>query len=144
MSAPMFFTLALTTCAAAIDWKRREIPDWISLALLAVGVVACVFSLDSVPWPHRAIGALVGFGLGALAFYGGAFGGGDAKLAAGLGGALGLPTFVPVILFTAIAGGAFAWIGRRRREREVAYGPAFAIGLLVFLCVRYIERGGAP
>lgn len=142
MSAPMIFTLALTCLAAAIDWKRREIPDWISIALLTVGAAACIFSLDGVPWPHRAIGALVGFGLGAIAFYAGAFGGGDAKLAAGLGGALGLPTFVPVILFTAVAGGIFAFIGRRRREQEVAYGPAFALGLVAFCCVRSIEGGG--
>jgi len=126
-------TLVLVLTAAAYDLKSREIPDWISLVLLGAAALAAGLSVDAMPWSWRVIGLLVGFGLGALLFALGAMGGGDAKLMAAMGAALGVPALLVTLLFSAVAGGVLAGIARFRGRKELAYAPAFAVGLLAFL-----------
>jgi len=88
-SAAMGFSIA----ASYFDIKTGEIPDKFTIGLVAVALVmriAFSFFLNDVN--YLLDGAIVGaifFGFGALLFYTGGWGGGDAKLVAGLGVSLG-------------------------------------------------------
>ena len=97
--------------AAAYDVLTLTIPNWISLALLAVfPVLAFVAGLGwhELAW-HAAI-ALAALVMGVAAFASGIVGGGDAKLFAALAlymGPLGIAAYV---FDVAIAGGVVAMI----------------------------------
>jgi Flp pilus assembly protein protease CpaA len=128
-----YYALILTALAALVDIRKREIPNGIPLLLIAGGCAGAWLALDAVPAAHRGLGLLVGLLAGLPFFRADVLGGGDVKLMAGLGAALGLPALAVVLLFAAIAGGGLALIARFRGEREVAYAPAFALGLAAFL-----------
>ncbi|MFH1064402.1 MAG: A24 family peptidase [Candidatus Woesearchaeota archaeon] len=76
------------------DFKVREVPDWLNYGLIFVGIgLRLIFSIAY----HDAGYLLEGiFGLGAffviaiVMFYGGQWGGGDAKMVMGLGALIGL------------------------------------------------------
>lgn len=79
---PVFF-IALLCSASAIDFEKRIIPNWISIAIATVSI------LDFTP--VKVLGILVALPfLVAVIFYGG-MGGGDIKLMAACGLVLGLP-----------------------------------------------------
>ena len=76
------------------DLKTREVPDSLSSGLIALG-----FALSAVRWAfgegwevviNTTLGFGFGYGFGALLYYMRQWGGGDAKLLAGLGAMLGL------------------------------------------------------
>jgi prepilin peptidase CpaA len=136
-------TLALVVVAAAYDLKSREIPDWVPVLLLVAAAVAAFVPGDAMHWSWRVLGLAVGFGLGALLFALGAMGGGDAKLMAGIGAVIGLPALVAMLLYSAVAGGLLAAFARLKGRKELAYAPAFVLGLLVFLVARGGDLGTA-
>lgn len=114
---------SLLVIAAVVDWQRTVIPKWLTLSLLAFGVVLSVargallgdqqadlwiFSSGSV-W----LGGLDGFLFALIGFFSGFFlifflwalgtcGGGDVKLFAALGAWLG-----PVLVFLVFVGSLF-------------------------------------
>jgi len=75
--------------ATIIDLNTREVPDYLSIGLIFfAGAYAIVLAFErgSIgPVINSAIGGVVFFGLGALLYYTGQWGGGDAKLITGLG-----------------------------------------------------------
>ena len=104
----LFFTLCLLA-VAWIDAAHRIIPDELSLALFAGGVLVRGATLEG------AAVALLGAALGFGALYGVAWayraargvdglGGGDIKLAAGLGAFLGPPGVLMTVVLAAAAG----------------------------------------
>lgn len=94
------FTIAflLLLIATACDFRSREIPDWISIVIAGVAIVASTAGWLGIglPWviAGGAVGLLIGFGL----FYFAELGGGDAKLIAALGLLLG-PVGILIMLF---------------------------------------------
>ena len=78
----------------------------------------------------------VGVSIGVFLFWLGGFGGGDAKLLAALGATLGPRALLPFLFYAAIAGGLLAGVALVRGKRDLAYAPAMALGLLVFLMIR--------
>lgn len=76
------------------------------------------------------MGALLGFGLGAGLFALGAFGGGDAKLLCGMGAILGPTALLGWLVHVAVCGAALAVVAMVRNDRELAYAPAMALGLV--------------
>lgn len=95
--------------AAARDVTSYEIPNWVSLAVVANFLAAAIVGsveLSVVGW-HLGAGAAVLL-VGALLFFGGILGGGDAKLLAACAvwvGWAGLPKF---FLLVAVIGGVLA------------------------------------
>ncbi|MCR9245722.1 MAG: A24 family peptidase [bacterium] len=129
--------LALLLVASWIDLRSRTIPDSLSVGLLVLALLATTFGWHAVTFADLAIGAAVGFGLGAALFYLGAFGGGDAKLAAGLGACCGLWGLLEVLFGTALFGGVIALWARRRGLETLPYAPAFAAGFTAKLAVEW-------
>lgn len=119
--------------AAAIDLKTREIPDTISVALAICGSMAAVYGWAGILWWMVACGILTGLFVGLLMFRFAGFGGGDAKVIAGLGAILG-PVGIWFFLFwMALAGGVLALIAKCRGQRDYAYGPAILLGYFGYL-----------
>lgn len=119
---------ALLWWAAGVDIRSRTIPNTVPILLLTAGIACSLGGYSGVSAANLAIGGGVGLALGVLLFYGGAMGGGDAKLCIGLGVACGWPTLFEVLFATAIAGGVVCWWAQRKDRTSVPYGPAFALG----------------
>lgn len=92
------------------------------------------------------------FAAGALLFSMGWLGGGDVKLLASIGAFAGLRDAVPLVIFTAIAGGLLAvlWVGVAR-ARGISYTQSrtaklpYAFAILAGFLALVISKGlGAP
>jgi len=143
---------ALVLTAAASDARSFKIPNWISLALLALFPVAAL----AAGLPPTTIGLHFGIGLATLVAGMAMFalrwlGGGDAKLFAAVALWMGWPAVVTFLALAAVAGGALAaallllrsaafrplallgprWVVRLAEPGEgVPYGVAIAVGAL--------------
>jgi prepilin peptidase CpaA len=123
--------LPFVVIAAAYDLRSREIADWVPAALLAWAIVATACALNGVGWLELAGGAAIGIGIGLPLFALGALGGGDVKLVTALGAALGPADLLATLFWVAIVGGLLAVVAWWRGQRELAYVPAIALGLLI-------------
>jgi prepilin peptidase CpaA len=132
----IWIPVAVVLVATVYDLRRREIPDWVSLVLLGWAILATAFQWHAVGWLSLLGGLALGFGLTLLLFALGAMGGGDVKLTAALGAALGYATLLPVLFWIALAGGLLALVALIRGQREIAFVPAIALGLLTYVALR--------
>jgi prepilin peptidase CpaA len=121
--------------AVVTDWRRREIPDWLNIAI-ALGAIP-FWAVSGVQlWPdvpiHVALAAGV-FALFACAFMIGQMGGGDVKLLGAL--ALWLPwhALVQLLVIMSVAGGVLTLalviphrLAKRTAALEIPYGIAIA------------------
>ena len=135
----LYFTLLaallLLLVATVCDFRTREIPDWISIAIAFVAVTAA-----SAGWlvigfllvvSGGALGLSIGYGLYRFA----RLGGGDAKLIAALGLLVG-PVGLLIVLFgMAIAGGILSVIAIYRKQKDYAYVPAITAGFVWYLAL---------
>lgn len=117
--------------ALVCDLRTREIPDWIPLGTLAWACLATAAGLHEVTWLGLIAEALVGLGLGAAVFTMGGLGGGDVKLLAALGAAVGPWALLSILAWMAVAGGVLALVAAARGKRDFAYVPAIAVGIVV-------------
>ncbi len=150
------FTLPLLGLLAAMlvwiavdDVRTYTISDRLNLA---IALLAPLFwwSTDVPLWPDAAIRvgvAVLVFGLFAIAFYIGAMGGGDVKLAAAL--ALWFTPYetLTLIVIMSIAGGLLTLVvagNHRLRKKsgrpEVPYGVAIAVGGMWLLAQRFLNH----
>jgi prepilin peptidase CpaA len=112
--------LVIAAIAAVTDFRRGEIPNWLTLPPLVVGPVAYGL-LNGVWGAASAIAAIAVCGLiPYLLFRRGAAGGGDVKLFAAIGALAGLSIGIEVQLVTFLAAalislGRLAWHGRLLR-----------------------------
>ena len=133
----MSFAILLT--AVVFDLRSRQIPDALSVCLLALAIVSTGFHLHRVGWLDLFLGLLIGFTAGLILFALGGFGGGDVKLLSALGAIVGLKGELGVILYMAVLGALLAVVARLRKQREYAYAPAIAFGLLAFIIRGYLR-----
>jgi prepilin peptidase CpaA len=126
---PVVLLLIATWC----DLRTREIPDWISVALVLIGITAAGFGWAGVRWWMVLSGLLLGLLIGFALFRFARFGGGDAKLIAGIGAILGPVGLLFSLFWMAVAGGVLALIAMIRGQRDYAYGPAIAAGYVAYL-----------
>ncbi|MDB5341640.1 MAG: signal peptide protein [Schlesneria sp.] len=122
----------LTLMAAIYDLRTREIPDWISAALLMASVTVRLASISTGSWVGLLLGFAVGSAIGLLLFALGAWGGGDVKLVAAIGAALELEGLLITFFWMALAGAVLGLVSASRRQREFAYGPAIACGVWIY------------
>jgi Flp pilus assembly protein protease CpaA len=127
----IWFPLAMTILAAACDLRRREIPDSIPLVLLVAAGLAITTGWSTVGVGSAIAGCCLGFGMSAVLFWVGAWGGGDVKLLAALGAWLGPAALLAMCFWMAVVGAALAIAAGMQGRRDLAYAPAIACGLLV-------------
>lgn len=138
--APLFMVFGV---AAVIDWHKRRIPNWLTLALLAGGILrsSAVWTLGLADFTpvDALLGVIVGFLLAVPLFVIGARGAGDAKLYIASGAWVGWSGIVALFLLEAIVGLLYV-IGRatlRRQLRELLRNT----GVLV-LTMLHLRRVG--
>jgi len=119
--------------ASVYDLRTREIPDWISLALLVSAAAAASFGWAGIRWWMVASGGGLGLAVGYSLFRFFKFGGGDAKLIAAIGALLGPVGLLFALFWMAIVGGLLALIAMIRGQNDYAYGPAIAAGYAAYL-----------
>jgi prepilin peptidase CpaA len=127
----IWLILAFVGFAAFTDLRRRQIPNWVSAAICVCGVAATAFGLTAITWGSLASGMALGFVLIGPLYAVGGFGGGDLKLIIALGAVLGPWALLSVLAGMAISGGVLAAVAIARGQRQFAYVPAIALGLLV-------------
>ena len=125
--------------AVVYDLRTRQIPDILSVCLLFLAVTATGLHLHSVGWLDLCLGFAVGLIVGLVLFWLEGFGGGDVKLCASLGAVLGFKAELGVLFYMAIFGALLAMFAKLRKEREFAYAPAIAFGLLSFILRGYLR-----
>lgn len=79
----------------ATDIHHREVPDWVNYTMILAGLglasAASIHEASSNPLLASGAGLAIGYLVGALMYYTGQWGGGDAKMLMGLGALLGAP-----------------------------------------------------
>jgi prepilin peptidase CpaA len=119
--------------ATAVDLIRREIPNVIPMGITLWAVLAQTIGWLPFGWGSLAAGCLTGLTLGAVGFRIRSMGGGDVKLLAALGAAVGVSAIWTLLFWTALAGGILGLIAKARGERELAFAPAIAAGLVAVI-----------
>jgi prepilin peptidase CpaA len=142
---------ALLITAAAVDIKKREIPQWIVIAVALLAIPFWYASGLSV-WPDAALQvgvAFLVFAAFAILFVFGWIGGGDVKLLGAL--ALWLPwqAVVMMLVIMSFAGLAVTlttviWSRVRRpgATPEIPYGVAIAFAGLWLISERFLNQFG--
>lgn len=134
-----------------IDLKEQIIPDELSYGLMAVGTLCSFFNRELYlqiifyfpPALNRLVASYVGLlaGGGILYFIawisGGGMGGGDIKLAAGLGTFLGWENTLVMLglsfFFGGVIGAALLLSGRKKRKDPIPFGPFIALATIIVL-----------
>lgn len=146
--------------AAVIDVARRRIPNAVSLAIAAAGLVLAATGASGITLQSSLLGFAIGFVLMLPGHVLGATGAGDVKLFAASGAVLGVARVLDAFILVALAGGvcalAIAWwrgrlartmaqtlrlVGRPAEARAAIespaehnrfpYGPAIAVGCVL-------------
>ena len=85
------------------DLEKREVPDFLNFVLIAFGIAigATTSVITWTIWPLLSAigGLLIGYLIGALMYYTGQWGGGDAKMLMGLGALQGVAIIGPASLW---------------------------------------------
>lgn len=131
---------AIVVVAAIVDYRRKEISNHFPVALIVCAIVGAAFG--SIGWLALSFGLVFGFIVGAVLFRVGAFGGGDAKLLAGIGACIGPVGLLWTMIYMGLVGGILSVIAGLRGAREIAYGPAIAAGLLVHVAASMLRARG--
>ncbi|RCS54464.1 prepilin peptidase [Bremerella cremea] len=124
---PLGVLLIATIC----DLRTREIPDSLSIVLLAWGLIAKLAGWITLPWAALLLGLALGLVVTIPLFWVGGLGGGDVKLITALGWVMGPVGLGITLLAMAIAGGALALLALMRGQKDYAYVPAILFGAVV-------------
>jgi prepilin peptidase CpaA len=121
----------LVVLAVVYDLRTRQVPDWISLAILGCAMVAVACGWSDVRWPGLFGGLLLGVLCSVPMFCLGGFGGADVKLIAALGATLGPVNFLCMFFWMAMAGAVLAVVAKLRGQKDFAYVPAIVVGFTI-------------
>lgn len=106
--------LAMLGVAVATDLRERRIPNWLTVAGASTAIALAAFSgADALE--ASILGFTAALGLSIPFFALGALGAGDAKLLAAVGAFVGIGGLLPVLLYSAVAGGVLGIVFAIRR-----------------------------
>lgn len=133
---------AVLAAATWTDLRRRRIPNYLTLPAL---FVALTIALSQGRFMAAGAGAIVGaaFFVLPMFIYGlGAAGGGDVKLAAFMGAALGTYGLLIALMVAGVAASvtvlAGMAAGRLERRSKVPFGPFLALGGVAAVALGYV------
>lgn len=106
--------------STVIDLWTRRVPNALTLAIAAVGLVLAATGASAVTLRGALVGFALGFALMLPGHIAGATGAGDVKLFAAIGTLLGPAGILTAFLYTAIAGGLLALVVAAKRRRLAA------------------------
>ena len=104
LSAVWLIFIGLVAVVAVSDVVSYRIPNWATLALLALFVGVLAWHRADVPWPWHLAAFVTALTIGILFFTFRQMGAGDAKLFAVLALWAGFAAIIPLLFFVAIAG----------------------------------------
>lgn len=145
---PLWLAFALTVYAAVVDIRTREVPDWITVVLVIIGLVSCFLGWYFLSWPpskflHMLGGAAVPAIIGGLMMWQNpeVLGGGDWKLLIGLGAIVGFPSIMFLFVVMIFAGGAMGLVVMALRHlrgtsNDFPYVPAITTATFVFAVIQ--------
>lgn len=122
-----------TLWAVVVDVARREIPDRISAGMMVWAIGAESLGWLPFSWLSLVFGFIAALIVGTVGFWFKGLGGGDVKLLAALGASLGYSTVWTLLFWTALVGGLLGVIAGCRGERELAFAPAIALGVVAVI-----------
>jgi prepilin peptidase CpaA len=117
--------MAAASIAAVVDVRTRRVPNVLTCAIAAVGLVAAGAGAGDLGVGAAIAGGLIGFALMLPGYLLGGTGGGDVKLLAALGTLLGPGRTVTAFIAMALAGGAIAVIVALARGQGRATAQRF-------------------
>jgi prepilin peptidase CpaA len=125
--------LLVTGVAAVTDLRSGQIPNWLTLPAIAIAFVAHLATAGSAGAIYSALGLLMAGLFPLVLFWRGAMGGGDVKLFAAVGAALGPTGALEAELGSFFVAGLFAmlmmtWRGTLFRTAKSAVAIAFRAG----------------
>jgi Flp pilus assembly protein protease CpaA len=125
--------VGLALLAATItDLRRRQVPLWLSL-----GLVACGILVGALRGPVGLAESILGFAVGALpvlpfVLFGG-LGGADLLLLGAIGSWEGWHAVLIVEFWTALVGALLALCAKGRNRGTIPYAPAVLVGTMLTL-----------
>jgi prepilin peptidase CpaA len=110
--------LVLLVAAAASDYRRYRIPNWLTMGgtLFALVYNTAVPPVWHAGWTWAPAGMLLGLGAMLPMYAIGAMGAGDVKLMAMIGAFLGLSATMQALLFSIVTGGVAALVYALRKR----------------------------
>ena len=143
LDAPWWAQLLLVAIllgAAVQDIVRRQISNWLCLAVILTAVAAAIAIGPTLALWQNGLAFVLLLALGTPLFAAGWLGGGDVKLLASLALWANLVVILPLTACILIGGGVLAAISlllrgghASRRARGVPYGVAIAVGAALVL-----------
>ncbi|CUQ67316.1 MAG: A24 family peptidase [Nitrospira sp.] len=127
-----------TLWAVVVDVMDHEIPDRIPIGVTLWAIGAEWLGWLPFSWSSLVLGFATALIAGAIGFGFHCLGGGDVKLLAALGASVGWSAVWSLLFWTALAGGLFGLIAAWRRERDLAFAPAIAVGLAAVLLMEVL------
>ena len=135
--------------AACTDIKRRQIDNWLNIAI-AVGAPVFWWTSGLSLWPDVALQLGVALGVFAVLcaiFAAGMMGGGDVKLLTALALWIEPTAFMQLLIIMAISGGiltivmaAYHFLQNSKDRLAIPYGVAIAFGGLWVLATNYLPE----
>jgi prepilin peptidase CpaA len=102
--------ILITFLAAAVasDLRLKKIPNYLSVSVIFIGIIANVYASGTPGLNVSVTGAAIGAGLLLIPYVMGGIGGGDLKMLAAIGALKGAAFVFATFLAAAIAGGCIA------------------------------------
>ena len=124
---------------AAFDFRRRRVPNWLSLAGALVAVAALMSGSQpfGIGWADALAGAVLGFGVLLMLYATGLMGAGDVKFAGALGLWVGFAPLMPIWIGASLLAGVHAALWLTLQHWQVA--PRLTVALSGF---RHTQQTG--
>ena len=125
--------------ASWIDFKSFILPNWITLPLMAIGLIFNALDIQNFcSWQESVLGLVIGYGFIRLVDFiyfqlrrQHGIGQGDAKLLGAIGAILGYQMVFPVLLIASILGLIFGLIMNRKAiekmHQAIPFGPFLSL-----------------
>ncbi len=130
MNMLSLLVVALGCAAVFDDLRRHAVSNWITVPVLAAGLLVQGVESGFPGLARAAGGAALGLAVFLVFYLLGGMGGGDIKLMAAFGALLGPLGILVAALFAAISGALIAafWLLWNRNRLAIPYAPAIVVG----------------